>query len=208
MTTKMRRAAARAASVVSITAMMSGISASIDGSTGATPILDGLNGPRGIAIGPGGRLVFGEGSGAISELTRRGAVNEVNSVPPTFIAPAVATRGGQVFALTAAGPPGSGAATLYRVTDGRVGALADIAAYQETDPDPDNLADPPEESNPFGVAPLEDGSVLVSDAAANDLLRVYPNGTIVTVARLKPRVVPVPEGLPIGPPAGTMLPSE
>jgi hypothetical protein len=54
----------------------------------------------------------------------------------------------------------------------------------------------------------------VSDAAGNDLLRVYPDGHVVTVARLKPRVVPVPEELPDQfqgeplPPAGTPLPSE
>src|SRR4029079_17096665 len=53
-----------------------------------------------------------------------------------------------------------------------------------------------------------DGSVLVSDAAANDLLRVYPNGQVVTVARLKPRIVSWPAGIPFGPPAGTMAPSE
>jgi hypothetical protein len=52
--------------------------------------------------------------------------------------------------------------------------------------------------------------VLVADAAANDLLRVYPNGRIVTVARLKPRLVAVPDALPdVGfPPAGTIMPSE
>jgi hypothetical protein len=88
--------------------------------------------------------------------------------------------------------------------------VADIAAYQETDPDPFNLADPPEESNPFNVAVLPDGSVLVSDAAANDLLRVFRNGRIVTVARLKPRVVEVPDELPDEgfPPAGAEVPSE
>jgi hypothetical protein len=55
----------------------------------------------------------------------------------------------------------------------------------------------------------------VADAAGNDLLRVYPSGRIVTVARLKPRVVEVPEELPDEdpegnplPPAGTPLPSE
>jgi hypothetical protein len=93
--------------------------------------------------------------------------------------------------------------------------VADIAAYQHTDPDPYNLGeDPPEESNPFGVAALPDGSALVADAAGNDLLRVYPDGRIVTVARLKPRVVKVPEELPDEidgeplPPAGTPLPAE
>jgi len=120
----------------------------------------------------------------------------------------VATDGGQVFVLTAGGPPGSGAATLYKINNGHGRAWVDVAAYQQTDPDPYNLENPPGESNPFGIAPLPDGSVLVADAAANDLLRVYPDGDVITVARLKPRIVPVPPGLPIGPPAGTMIPSE
>jgi hypothetical protein len=48
--------------------------------------------------------------------------------------------------------------------------------------------------------------VLVSDAAGNDLLRVWPNGKIKTVARLKPRVVNVPAGLPAKDPEGNPLP--
>ncbi len=95
-------------------------------------------------------------------------------------------------------------------------AVADIAAYQAQDPDPDDLEGFPEDSNPFGLAALRDGTVLVADAAGNDLLRVWPNGRIVTVARLKPRVVEVPAGLPDLPPeeggplppAGTPIPSE
>ena len=137
-------------------------------------------------MGPAGRLIYAEGSGATSELIANGknagTTRLLNSVPETFIAPNVATLGGQIFVLTAGGAPGSGSNTLYRVNSGTVTALADIAAYQETDPDPDpyNLPGdglPPEESNPVGVAALPDGSVLVADAAANDLLRVYPNGT-------------------------------
>jgi hypothetical protein len=160
-------------------------------------------------------LIYAEGSGAVSELIGKGhfagSTKLIGSVPAGFIAPAVASDGGQMFVLTAGGPPGSGAATLYKLTRGTLRALADIGAYQQTDPDPFNLADDPGESNPFGVAPLRDGGVLVSDAAANDLLRVYPNGRVVTVARLKPRVVAVPAelpGPPDFPPAGTMLPSE
>jgi hypothetical protein len=175
------------------------------------PVLTGLNGPRGVAPGPAGRLIFGEGDGSISELIARGhnagTTRLIGAVPATFIAPAVATRGGQIFALTAQGAPGSGSNTLYRVNNGTVRALADIGAYQITDPDPYNVTLQPEESNPFGVAPLPDGSVLVSDAAANDLLRVYPNGSIETVARLKPRLVPSP-GFPGLPPAGVMILSE
>jgi hypothetical protein len=176
----------------------------------ATPVLTGLNGPRGLAVGPAGRLVFAEMDGSFSELitrgSRAGTVAHLGSVPAGFIAPALAMSGrGQTYVLTPGGPPGTGAATLYRWTPGgSARVVADIAAYQETDPDPFNLADPPEESNPFGVALLADGSVLVSDAAANDLLRVYPDGTIVTVARLKPRVVPIPAEIGGGGP----IPSE
>jgi hypothetical protein len=176
------------------------------------PVVGGLDSPRGLAVGPAGRLIYGEGNGDISELIAQGknagTKKLLNSVPATFIAPNVATIGGQIFVITAQGDPAEGANTLYRVTNGHVRALADIAAYQETDPDPFNLAGEAEESNPFGVAPLPDGSVLVSDAAANDLLRVYPDGHVVTVARLKPRIVSWPTGIPFGPPAGTMVPSE
>ena len=96
--------------------------------------------------------------------------------------------------------------------------IADIGKYQLNDPDPYNTNGPAEESNPFGVAALKDGTVLVSDAAGNDLLRVWPKtGQIKTVARLKPRVVNVPPGLPATdpegnptelPPAGTPINSE
>jgi DNA-binding beta-propeller fold protein YncE len=209
----MRRLAARGAAMAAVAALLSGTPSATIGTSDVHPVLSGLDGPRGLAVGPAGRLIYAEGDGLVSELIglghNAGSTKLIGFVPPTFIAPAVASDGGHFYVLTAGGPPGSGAATLYKLTRGKLHVLADIAAYQETDHDPYNLADPPEESNPFGVAPLPDGSVLVSDAAANDLLRVYPNGQIVTVARLKPRMVPVPSGLPPGfPPAGTMLPSE
>ena len=202
----------RAMRGMAIIAVVAALSTASSAWNAAVPVLGGLDGPRGLATGPAGRLIFGEGDGSFSEMIARGhnagTKRILGLVPPTYIAPAVASNGGQVFVLTAGGPPGTGSNTLYKVNNGTMRQLADIAAYQVTDPDPYNLADPPEESNPFGIAPLPDGSVLVSDAAANDLLRVYPNGKIVTVARLKPRVVAVPAGLPIGPPAGTMIPSE
>ncbi|WP_328994643.1 ScyD/ScyE family protein [Kribbella sp. NBC_01245] len=120
------------------------------------------------------------------------------------------------FALTVGGPPGTGAATLYRIRPGKSPVkIKDIAKYQQGDPDPYNIEGVVEESNPYGLAALRDGSVLVADAAGNDLLRVWPSGYTKTVARIKPRVVPVPAGLPPNgpdgsplPPAGTLIPSE
>ena len=182
------------------------------------PVVENLAGPRGVTVGPLGLVGYTEGDGSFSALLTKGpfagTILPLGSVPPNFIAPSIAMgRFGQTFVLTAGGAPGSGAATLYKWIPGAdtPRAIADIGAYQQTDPDPYNLADDPGESNPFNVAVLPDGSVLVSDAAANDLLRVFRNGKIVTVARLKPRVVEVPDELPDTdefPPSGARIPSE
>lgn len=186
------------------------------------PLVEDLNGPRGVSVGPFGLIAYTENDGSFSALVSRGpfagTILPLAAVPPNFIAPSIAMgHFGQTFILTAGGPEGAppppGGATLYKWLPGMSSprAIADIGAYQVTDPDPFNTNGVPEESNPFGVALLPDGSVLVSDAAANDLLRVFRNGKIITVARLKPRTVPVPDGLPpppAFPPAGTPILSE
>ncbi|CAN5295193.1 hypothetical protein BH20ACT5_BH20ACT5_07680 [soil metagenome] len=179
------------------------------------PVVGGLSGPRGIDVGPGGRIFFSEDDGTISRSTVVGdkvTTVELGQVPAEGFAPALAHRAGLTVALTTGGPPGTGAGTLYRVVPfGESRPVADISAYQVTDPDPYDLEGFPEDSNPYGVELLGDGSALVADAAGNDLLRVYPHGEIVTVARIKPRVVPFPDGFPPGfgfPPAGTPIPSE
>jgi hypothetical protein len=217
----LRRGTARlVAAAVTIGALIVGAAPTAVGASGLVPLVEGLNGPRGVAVGPGGRVVYAESDGSFSQLTTKGrqagSVTRLGQVPQQFLAPAVDVGGrGQTFVLTVAGEPGTGAATLYRWTPGKgVRAVADIAAYQHTDPDPYDLEGDAEESNPYGVAALPDGSALVADAAGNDLLRVYPDGRIVTVARLKPRVVRVPEELPDEfdgqplPPGGTPIPSE
>jgi hypothetical protein len=214
-----RRTLQLVAAAVTIGALTVGAPSAAVGASSLVPLVKGLNGPRGVAVGPAGRVVYAESDGSFSQLITKGrhagSVTQLGKVPADF-APAVDVGGrGQTFILTAFGEPGSGAATLYRWTPGRgVRAVADIAAYQHTDPDPYDLEGDAEESNPFGVAALPDGSALVADAAGNDLLRVYPGGRIVTVARLKPRVVKVPEELPDEidgqplPPGGTPVPSE
>jgi hypothetical protein len=102
------------------------------------------------------------------------------------------------------------ASLLRLLPNGKTVVVADIGAYQKTDPDPYDLDQPPNptESNPNGAALLRDGSVLVADAAADDLLRITPDGKITTVARFKPETVKVPVDIPNGPKAGTMLPAE
>jgi hypothetical protein len=183
-----------------------------------------LDGPRGVDNLGHGKTLVTEADGTFSLVVEHrhsdAQVIPLGSVPAGFIAPAIAAGpDGDVFILTSGGAPGTGAATLYRWHwgDAAPTAVFDMNAYQASDPDPYNLADDPGESNPFNVVALGDGSVLVSDAAANDLVRIWPDtGHAVTVARLKPRVVEVPEWLPDTdpttgdpfPPAGTPLPSE
>jgi hypothetical protein len=193
-------------------------------------VVDGLQGPRGVdALGHGLTLVT-ETDGTFSlvveghrDYDRYGVRGHHHGSTPTVIrlgqvpadfAPAIAAGPHRTIWILTGGtapdsPTAAGSATLYRWRPGMDApeAFKDIAAYQATDPDPYDLDQPanPTESNPFGLAALRDGSVLVADAAGNDLLRVMPNGDTVTVARLKPRVVEIPEGLPG---AGTTMPSE
>ena len=191
-----------------------------------TTVVDGLNGPRGLdALGHGLTLVT-ETDGTFSLVVERrhhhhARVVHLGKVTADF-APAIAAgHDGTIYILTGGAEPdtpsASGSATLYTWHRGMTApaVLADIGKYQKTDPDPYDLEKAPTDSNPFGLAALDDGSVLVADAGGNDLLRVTSTGVISTVARLKPRTVAVPTGLPPTdpdghplPPAGTMLPAE
>ncbi|MEV8371226.1 ScyD/ScyE family protein [Kribbella sp. NPDC056861] len=170
------------------------------GGQGLKPVVSGLNGPRGVAT-HGAKVVYSLGDGSVYEAWAYGTnkgIKKLGTLPGGF-APAIDTdRWGTTYALTGAGgepgqplPPGG--ATLFKLRPGKAPvAIADIGKYQLKDPDPFNLEGPATESNPFGVAALRDGTILVADAAGNDLLRVWPNGRIKTVARLKPRVVKAP----------------
>jgi hypothetical protein len=180
-------------------------------------VLEGLNGPRGVDALGNGRTLVTETDGTFSLVLEphrrwghwRGARHGtaarkiVLGQVPTNFAPAIAAgRHGTIWLLTGGASPDEPAATngatLFKWKPGWAApvAFADIAAYQATDPDPYDLENLPADSNPFGLAALRDGSVLVSDAAGNDLLHVSKTGTIQTVARLKPREVQTPEGLP------------
>jgi hypothetical protein len=190
---------------------------------GVDVVTEGLEGPRGVDNIGRGRTLVAESDGTFSLVKeRRGKkakVIELGNVPATGIAPAVAMgRHGNVWILTTVGEPDTvGHSTLYRWRHGwdEPKAVKDIAAYQAKDIDPHDLEGLPEESNPYDVVALRDGSVLVADAAGNDVLRIWKNGKTKTVARLMPRTVEVPEELPDTdpegnplPPAGTPIPAE
>jgi hypothetical protein len=73
---------------------------------------------------------------------------------------------------------------------GDVEPILDVGDYQASDPDPDDQENNPTETNPNGLTGLWNNDVLLADAAANDLLRISPNGDAVTVARWPRRAIP------------------
>lgn len=107
---------------------------------------------------------------------------------------------------------GSTFGTLLRVLpNGKDSILADLVAFEE-DEDPDGEGP---DSNPYGTALLPDGSRLVADAGGNDLLQIFPNGSIETVAvfpRQAPQPFVLPSCFPVAPPflppPGTPIPAQ
>ena len=82
--------------------------------------------------------------------------------------------------------PGSVETTVslyHQLADGTIVEVLDITGYQVTDPDPVDQDNFPEESNPYGLTVMDNGDALVADAAANDVIRVTPDGVATTVAR-------------------------
>jgi hypothetical protein len=180
-------------------------------SAAPSEVAGGMSDPRGIAAGPGDRLLVAQaGSG---EITRIRDADEDDPDVSAFaqLAPGspadVVSRGLATAYVTMGGAPEAGGGPFGQLLQVRIGGgstvLADIAAYQVGDPDEDDQADDPAESNAFGLARIVGGRFLVTDAANNDLLLINRGGKISTVARFKPEAVPWPEGLDFGPPPGT-----
>jgi hypothetical protein len=181
-------------------------------------VAGGLSDPRGISAG-GGRTLFvaDSGSGKILQIEprRRGDASvrtfaQVSSNPEAAGPVEVAYQGPNHVWVTVSGDPAAGGSKVLRLDrKGRVTVSVDIAAYQKTDPDPDDTEDFPDESNPFGLALLPGGGVLLADSANNDLLKIDQRRKITTVARFKTENLPWPDGLPFpGPPPGTPVPVE
>ncbi len=96
---------------------------------------------------------------------------------------------------------------LFRIARGQVTPVADLGAFEAAvNPDGGVI-----ESNPFDVAALWNGSALVADAAANDLLIVDRKGAVDWVATLPRELVSTDNlkqlsGCPSGPAAICNLP--
>jgi len=181
-----------------------------------TVLLGGLNSARAVDVEPSGNLIgAGLGRGGVPTLARyytsgprAGNLVRIASLPdvPSDVA---AGPAGSIWVLFGGtpeeGPPpaGSPARTLYRYQPGASPALtmvADLGAYAAAHPDPYDLEGNPADSNPYGLAALPGGGVLVADAAANALVRVSTSGTVSTVARFPVQVVSTAEATALGTP--------
>jgi hypothetical protein len=210
---KIFRRSAALATVILMVATLSPAGAGTGGRHGGDgelrTVLDGLDGPRGLdALGHGKTLIT-ESDGTFSLVIERrhkpAKQIELGPVPPGFGHAIAAGKHGRIYILTGAGgepggEPVPGATTLFEWRPGYTEPkpVFNVAEYQAGDLDPYDLEGLPEDSNPFGLAALRDGSLLIADAAGNDLIRWWPNGHAVTVARLKPRMVVPPPELELG----------
>lgn len=171
--------------------------------------IEGLNGARGLDIGHG-RMVVADSDGVISEVVRtgpdKGTAERIGKVSKGFGSAVAVAPNGDVWAVT-----GGGHGTVYIFRDGhRRRAVVDLGAWQKkNNKDPYNLSGKPGESNAFGLAAMGSG-VLVADAANNSVVHVTRRGIVTHIARVKTRVVEMPEGFddPELPPAGTPMPTE
>jgi hypothetical protein len=159
----------------------------------------------GLTTAPGGSLLVADATQGIVAIDTKGNRTLVASLPGVGDVDAVGA--GNMYAITGGGAPDTGEATLYRVSNGHVSAVADLGAYEE-EFNPDGTDVNP---NPFDVEVLNGGGVLVADAGANTLYYVNNKGHIVVVATFPEELVSTANikalfGCPAGPPDFCDLP--
>jgi len=190
----MRRASLRAALPTAVALVF--VMLAVPAGAATDVIATGLDNPRGIALAPGKVVVAESLTGAITRLRGgKNAPSALATITNNVVDVALTGNGWESYVVTGgveppAPTPPSGRKLYHVTSSGDTEFVADIAAYQASDPDPDNHDQNPDtESNPNGLALLGDGRVLVADAANNDLLLVDSLGQITTVARFKPETV-------------------
>jgi hypothetical protein len=160
-------------------------------SAAAEPLDLELGVVKNLDIGFAGRLVFA------NSLPDGLKIQSVTTIGPTRVrtiaelGPGDGTAAqnilGQTWVAYAAPPeigeePPSGPNVYYVSPHGEVKPVFSTWEYQAGDPDPYDTEGFPSDSNPYDVEVLLDGSALIADAAGDDLLRVWKNGTVKTVA--------------------------
>ena len=173
----------------------------------ANVLLTDLSSPKGLAVAQNRNLIIAQGAfgapGPVLEYDLRG--RDRGTVTPLtdafgLIDVAISPRDGTGWAL---GPSDTGDGSVHlfhQLSDGTIVDVKNITAYQMDDPDPVDHDDPPNptESNPYGLTVMRNGDALVADAAGNDIIRVSPDGSALTVARFDLQAVAtdlVPPGI-------------
>lgn len=167
-------------------------------SAGATKSQVELGAPVfGLATAKDGSLLVADASQGIVAI-KNGTMSLAAPLPGVDDVGAIGN--GSFFALTGGGDDPT-SAKLWRVSDGRAAISADLGAFEAAaNPDGAQI-----ESNPFGVAVLNGGGVLVADAGANSILVTGPRGFVDWVATLPSElesnveVEAVPTAVVIGP---------
>ena len=138
----------------------------------------------GLAAAPDGSLLVADAGAGIVEL-RHGQGSLVAEMPG--IADVAPIGRSNMYAITGGGEEGNTTAgKLFRVSRGSAREIADLRAFEhDSNPDGGNV-----DSNPFDVAVMNGGKVLVADAAANDLLAVNSRGQIDWVATFPSELAP------------------
>jgi hypothetical protein len=176
--------------------------ADADGARPIDVLLEGLSSPKGLAVTGSDDLAIGQGAfgppgpALLYLLYGRDRGNTIEVTEPLNLVD---------IAVSPLDDTGWGIGTdlvlYHQHSDGSIEAVLDVAAYQQTDPDPVDQDNFPEEANPYGLAALPNGDVLVADAAGNDVIRVSPDGDASTLARFDLETVstdhlPPDQGLP------------
>jgi hypothetical protein len=150
----------------------------------------------GLDVAPDGSLLAAVASAGITSI-RDGSAQLLGELPGVGGVAAVGV--GEAYAVTQGSDDPAlllpTSRKLWVTSHGRVREVADLWAYEQA-VNPDqvwNTSAVPIDSNPFKVASLNGGAVLVSDAAANDILHVSRNGTVDWVAVLTPVSTPGPQ---------------
>lgn len=157
----------------------------------------------GLGASPDGSLLVAEAPRGVTEL-RKGTLDPVAALGG--VTGVVPIGRGSMYAITGAvfGPPDL-ASKLFHVSRGQVAMIADLGEYEQR-VNPDQVWNPsPPESNPFAIESLDNGMLLVADAAGNDILIVDQRGRVDWVAVLTPQPNPLPFGPPTIQPVATSV---
>lgn len=168
------RTSSRAFAVSAAVAALVGLAAP----AAAAPVYEFATPVFGLDAGSGGHLYvadYGAGIVRLGDTGGRLAVELPGVTDTATLEP------GRMWALTSAARDRK----LYQVVDGTVREIANLRAFEKTvNPDDGEI-----DSNPFDLAKLGGGEVLVADAAANALLIANRKGDLDWVATLPEQVV-------------------